>query len=274
VDDGGIERLGALMDAVDRLVRASGAERAVAEDAAGFLAEGGLGEADAAQLAALGGTRLLVYRRHVRRTLRRTLRLQVPRAAARLGGALDGWIDRWLAEDGPRSRYLRDAAFEMVAWAGPRWERDASVPPWLADLARHELAHFEVAAAPDAGEAPAGGGLELDRAARFHPSARIFRYAWAVHRMSEDPEARDEPAREPTALFAYRDAEDEVRWLALTPLAAAILDRLLQGATLRGAVVDGAAALGHPVDDAVTQSTAALLTDLADRGALLGAGAP
>jgi hypothetical protein len=272
MDDEG--RLGALLATVDRLVRAGDAERALAEDPRAFLAQGGLDAADVDQLAALGEKRLLVYRRHVRRTLRGALLLQIPRAAARLGGSLDAWLDRWLDEDGPRSRYLRDAAFELVAWAAPRWADDAAVPAYLGDLARHELAHFEVASAPDDDRAPAGEGLGLDLAARFHASARLFRYAWAVHRMSEDPAARDEPAREPTAILAYRDADHEVRYLELTPLAAAILDRLLHGATLRAAVVGGATELGRAVDDAVTRSTAALLMDLGERGALLGAGAP
>ncbi len=269
-----LERLGALIATVDRLVRAEDAGRALEEDPRAFLAQAGLDAADVDQLAALGARRLLVYRRHVRGTLRRALRLQIPRAAARLGAALDAWMDRWLAEDGPRSRYLRDAVFELVAWAAPRWAGDPALPPWLGDLARHELAHFEVAAAPDDEVAPGGKGLDLDRPARFHASVRIFHHAWAVHRRSEDPDARDEPAREPTAILAYRDADHEVRWLELTPLAAAILDRLIHGATLRDAVVGGATDRGHAVDDAVTQSTAALLTDLTERGALLGAGVP
>jgi hypothetical protein len=272
MDEEGNDRLGALLATVDRLVRAGDAERALGEDPRAFLARGGLDAADVDQLAALGHKRLLVYRRHVRRTLRSVLRLQIPRTADRLGGSLDAWLDRWLAEDGPRSRYLRDAAFELVAWAAPRWTEDA-VPPYLGDLARHELAHFEVASAPDDERAPAEDDLSLDRRACFHASARLFRYAWAVHRMSEEPTARDEPAHEPTAILAYRDADHEVRYLELTPLAAAILDRLLHGATLRSAVVAGATELGHAVDDAVTGSTAALLTDLSERGALLGAGA-
>jgi hypothetical protein len=272
MDDVG--RLGALLGTVDRLVRAGDAERGLAEDPRAFLARGGLDAADVDQLAALGARRLCVYRRHVRRTLRGALKLQIPRTAARLGEALDAWIDRWLAEDGPRSRYLRDAASELQAWAAPRWAEDPALPPYLGDLARHELAHFEVASAPDDEPRPGGGELGLDTRARFHASTRLFRYAWAVQRMSEDPEARDAPAREPTAILAYRDADHAVRYLELTPLAAAILERLLGGATLREAVMDGAAALGSVVDEAVTRSTATLLTDLTERGALLGAGTP
>jgi hypothetical protein len=112
--------------------------------------------------------------------------------------------------------------------------------------------------------------IALDRGVRFHASARLCRYAFAVHRLSAELDARDEPAREPTALLAYRDAEHEVCFLELTPLAAEIVGRLLAGAQLGTAVVASCAALAHPVDPAVTASTAALLEDLLARGAILG----
>jgi hypothetical protein len=89
--------------------------------------------------------------------------------------------------------------------------------------------------------------------------------------MLADEAARDVPAREPTALLVYRDAEHEVRYLELSPLAAAILERLLAGSTLREAVLGGCGVLGHPVDGPVLEGTAALLADLGGRGALLGA---
>ena len=70
-----------------RLVRAPEAPAALAEDAQGWLAAGGLDAEDAAQLAAFGPNRLLVYRRHVRRALMRAVRQEIPRTAARLGEA-------------------------------------------------------------------------------------------------------------------------------------------------------------------------------------------
>ncbi len=112
--------------------------------------------------------------------------------------------------------------------------------------------------------------IALDRGVRFGAAVRLCRYDHAVHRLDADLAARDVPAREPTALLAYRDAEHDVRFLELTPLAAEIAARLLDGARLGAAVVDACAALSRPVDPAVTGSTAALLEDLMERGAILG----
>jgi hypothetical protein len=106
---------------------------------------------------------------------------------------------------------------------------------------------------------------------RFHRSATLVRYDPAVHRLQADVSARDVPPREPTALFVYRDAEHEIRYPELTPLAAAIAGRLLAGATLRDAVLGGCEELGHAVGAGVLEGTAALLADLNQRGALLGA---
>lgn len=265
-------RFPALLDAVANLVRAPGVEAKIAGDSRAFFAEGGLGAADAESLAALGERRLLVYRKLVRRGLTAAIRLEIPRTAARLGDGFEAWVERFIDEEAPRSHYLRDVAFELVAWARPRWAADALVPDYLGDLARHELTSFEVGSAEDGGGVT-GIDLELDARARFHASVRLARYEHAVHRLLADEGARDVPAREPTALLAYRDAEHEVRYLELTPLAAAILDRLLLGETLRSAVVGASSALGEALGPEVLAGTARLLDDLAQRGALLG-GAP
>jgi hypothetical protein len=78
------------------------------------------------------------------------------------------------------------------------------------------------------------------------------------------------PERVPTALLAYRDEDHDVRFLELTPLAAAILERLSRGEPLAQGVKGACDALGVAVDGAVIQSTAALLEDLITRRAILG----
>ena len=266
-------RFSALLGAVASLVRAPGIEAQIARDSKAFFVDGGLGAADAASLAAQGSLRLLVYRKLVRRGLTAAIRLEIPRTAARLGAGFEAWVERFVSEEAPRSHYLRDVAFELVAWARPRWAADANVPDYLGDLARHELIGFEVGSADDAAGATGislGVELELDATARFHASVRLARYDHAVHRLLADEAARDVPAREPVALLAYRDADHEVRYLELTPLAAAILDRLLAGETLRSAVVGAATEQGEALGPEMLAGTARLLDDLAERGALLG----
>jgi hypothetical protein len=267
-----MDRFAALLGTMARLVTEPDASlrAALADDPRALLTAWGLPPDDVEQLAALGSPRLLLYRRHVRKTLARGIQRQIPRTAARLEGALRGWVDRWIDEEAPRSRYFRDVVFEFTAWALPRWANDPTVPAYLGDLARHELVHFEVAPMPDGDAPPATEELALDRGVRFDAAVRLSRYAHAVHRLDADEAARDVATREPVALLAYRDREHEVRYLELTPLAAAILERLLRGDALGAAVVGGAEALGHPLDASVTQSTAALLEDLRARGALAG----
>jgi hypothetical protein len=272
------ERFEALLATTARLVRDPTAPAGLAADALrwlanGGLANGGLADEDATALGALGERRLLLYRRHVRRTLERAVRLEIPRTAARLGDAFAHWVNRWIDEEAPRSRYFRDVAFELVAWARPRWAEDPTLPPYLGDLAAHELTWFEVAAAPDAAvdAPPPSPDLRLDRGVRFHASTRLRRYDHAVHTLSEEESAKDEPAREPTALLSYRDADDDVRFLALTPLAAGIVERLLGGEALGPALREACAALGAALDGSVTKGTADLLEDLVARGVILGA---
>jgi hypothetical protein len=287
------QELAALERALQRSVTAPDGE-AIAADPRAWLVRAGLEGPDLEAMAALPPKRLLLYRSLIRRGLTGAIRAGIPRTAARLGARFEADVARFIEAEPPRSRYLRDVAFEFVGFAAPRWAEDPEVPAYLADLARHELAAFAAACAEQDEEAGAGGAsgplgdetpatpgddapgplgeeaLSLDRGARFQRAAALVRYEHAVHRLQGDASARDVPAREPTRLLVYRDAAHDVRFLELTPLAAEILGRLLAGAALGEAVVAGCAALGHPVDGPVLESTAALLSDLAERGALLG----
>ncbi len=215
--------------------------------------------------------RLAVYRSLVRTRLRDAVELAIPRTIARLGPLFDEWFDRFLAERGPRSHYLRDVTTELLDFWAPLAESDARIPPWTLDLARHEALDIVVgslAEAPAPGAVPA---LEPDRGLAFSATARVVRYGFAVHRVSAELDDRSAPERIPTALFAYRSPEHDVRYLELTPLAAVILEALLAGATLREALERASRELGMPLDGTVLEGTARVLADLAERGAVLGA---
>jgi hypothetical protein len=265
-----VSDLETLLDTVHRSICEPGAGARIAEDSRGWLEQVGLRGADLDAMADLGAKRLLLYRKLVRRGLRDAVRQEIPRTAARLGAAFDELVERFIDEEAPRSHYLRDIAFELVAWAAPRWAGDPGVPAYLVDLARHELSAFDIGCAEPDGRGPTGLPLDLDQAVRFDASARVYRYDHAVHELSADEDARDVPPWRPTALLGYRDAENEIHYLELTPLAAAILGRLLGGDSLGASVVEACRALGHDLDDDVLRSTAALLTDLGERGVMLG----
>jgi hypothetical protein len=242
----------------------------VAADRRAWLTARGVHADDVESLCALPPARLLLYRKLVRRTLRGAIRQELPRTAARLGARFDADVERWLDAELPRSHYLRDVAFELVAWVAPRWAADSEVPPWMAELARHELVEFEVATTPAAAPSAPPEPLALERGLVFHEAARVIRYGHAVHQLSADVDARDEPPARETALFAYRDPEGDVRWLELSPLAARLVERALQGETLQAALAGACADTGETLRQPVLEGTARLLADLAERGALLG----
>jgi len=212
-----------------------------------------------------------IYRKLVRRGIASMLRFQLPRTAAHLDARWDRDVARYLDEALPRSRYVRDVAFELVAHLEPTWRADPETPAYIVDLARWELLAFEVANAPDDLPLPAAAPLTLDRGVAFSQSMRLARYRHAVHLLPEDETSREPPAETPAALCVYRDADHDLRHLALTPSAAHILEQLAAGATLGDAVSGAASTCGAALDEAFLQGAARLLEDLTERQVVRGA---
>ncbi len=241
---------------------------------ADFLCRCGAAGDDAEALADGGLARLLVYRTLVRDTLRDAVRMAIPRVMARLGGVFDETFDRFLAERAPRTHYLRDVTVELLDWCTPLWREDQRVPAYIVDLARHESVQIEIGAMPEEPVALGDAALDADRPVAFIAASRLARYDFAVHELPDDEADRTPPALRPTALFVYRNPEHEVRYLELTPLAAAILERLHgRKWPLSAAIRDACVATGQPLDAGVLEGTARILADLAERGALLGSAA-
>ena len=95
-----------------------------------------------------------------------------------------------------------------------------------------------------------------------------MRYAFAVHELPLDIDDRSEPSPSPTSLLVYRDGENAVQVLELSPFAAAITRRLLGGAPLLDAVRDAATDVGASPG---VLDVSRFLADLGERGILLGA---
>jgi hypothetical protein len=260
----------ALERAIADACLSASAGRELAQDLAAFLEARGVSRADAEAILQ-APRRLAVYRSLVRNGLSSVMLRMLPKTRARLNAACGGRFDAdfaaFVEEKAPATHYLRDVPFEFVAWVVERWRSDAAVPAYMPDLAAYELAFFEVASAGPAPGAGETAEVALDRPLAFHESTRLAHYGWAVHELDEDTQA---PAHRQVRLLAYRDAQHDVRWLDLTPLAAAILERLVAGATLATAIE--AACGEHGVAPAIVlQDIAGLLADLGSRGVLLGA---
>lgn len=210
--------------------------------------------------------RLLAYRKLIRGGILASVRAELERTAERIGPAFAIWIDRWLDEELPRSQYVRDLADELLAWAEPRWRADQTLPPYISDFARHEAALFATRA--ERKRESTGLSLTLHQGVLFDAPTRLARYDYAVHEVLDTGE---EPRAQRTELLLYRDRDHEARWLLLTPLAAAILERLLQGDPLGRAITDACTSLGFVLQDSVLRGTSEMLADLSDKGVLLGA---
>lgn len=223
----------------------------------------GVSDSDARALVETELPRLLTYRRLVRGTLRAALERAIPRSLARLGANFEPVFDRFLAEHGPRSHYLRDVTRELLDFIS---QNGAELPSYWLDLARHEALHIEVAALPSMRAPAEACALSLDSGLAFSESVRLVHYDYAVHELPEDLADQSEPRHERTHILAYRDAEHDVRYLALSALAADVLERLLAGKSLGQSLAEAA-----PELDAVTlDATASLLADLAERGVIVG----
>ena len=261
------------LNMMNALLRKRGAKQASQEDLRAFAAEHGVEGEDLDAIEAVGAERFLVYRSLVQNRMRNTISAFIERTVARLGKKrLRNDFMEWMDQTAARSPYLRDVPAEFVAWAGPRWLEDDAVPNYLVDLARHELLEYDILNDHRGGESPTGLDLALDKPLRFDGAARLMTYAYAVHKLSAEVDDTDPPEETPSRLLVYRDPDSKVRYLELTPLAYAVLVQLIEH---HKPVADGLRAacesLGEPLDDDRLAIAATLLSDLAERGVLLGA---
>jgi hypothetical protein len=259
----------ALQRAIADACLAAAGGKELEEDLAGFLARRGVAQADIDAILA-APRRLGVYRSLVRNGLSSVVLDLLPKTRTLLnaGGQFDADLASFVEERGPGTHYLRDVPGEFFAWAEPRWRADSSVPPYACELALNELLRFEISCAVAIAPGSVVAEVALDRAVVFDASARVARYAFAVHEVDDTP--TDPPAARAVQLLGYRDAEHQVCWMELTPLAYAILERLMAGQPL-GPAVESACAEADAAAVLVASDVARLLADLGDRGVLLGA---
>jgi hypothetical protein len=227
-----------------------------------------LSESTRAHLLSQDPARLMVYRQLARNTLRGAVTLALPRASARLGERFEGLFSTFLAQRSTESHFLRDVTRDFLSFCAEADTRD--VPPYIWELAELEATRIFVAAAPNTEDIPAFE-LDLARGLLFVEATRVLNFRHAVHKLSEDEEDRSVPDEKPTHLLSYRDPNNEVRYLELSALAALVVTRLLNGAALGSAIQGACEESGEALSADVLADCAQVLSDLAERGALMGA---
>jgi hypothetical protein len=225
-----------------------------------------LGESlDAAAVAALGGDaqRWQVYRDLVRNRLWALAVEGLPRSFAAVGAErFGGWFTRFLGDDPPRTHFARDVA-PALAGHVLRVEGDA-LSPWLREALAHDVAEHFVGLT-DARLDPARvTDFAMHLPAALAPSHRRLRLEWE--------RVEGEWVERPRALLLHRDAATHaVETLALTPMAADVLDALDDGRTPAAEAVRAVLARHDVSAGAVfIESLAGLLADLMERGVLVG----
>lgn len=227
-------------------------------------------DADPADLARLGPGRWTLYRELVRSRIVGALGEALPRTRDAAGAArFERWIARWLDESPPRTRYVRELMPQFVAWRDGLAETD--LPPLFDDLLRYEVALHAVGLAPDpTADELRAAPFEMHRPARFHPVLRRLDLRWPVH--ARHCERETAPAPAPCAVLVYRDPRRfHAETLALSPVAARVLDAMREGGEVTAAVQRALSAEDLHASAAFVESFADLLADLMERGVLLGA---
>jgi hypothetical protein len=254
------------------IIRNRDAPAKIDADFEGYLRQHGISEEDTAAMLRVGAGRFGVYRKLVHNRLRATTTEFIERTHARIGRTrFVADFEVFMDEVATASPYLREVPREFVEWVAPRWLADADVDDYLVDLARHELLEYDVRNDPRARPDPTGLPLALDQSLRFDPAARLMQYDYAVHRLPADEDDRTIPEAIPTRLLVYRDADADVRYLELTPFAEQVTQALMvRGMPVANGLRWACEQLGDTLDDDKLATAAAFVSDLAERGIMLG----
>ncbi|PRQ00588.1 HvfC family peptide modification chaperone [Enhygromyxa salina] len=262
-----------IRSALGQVVRDRARHDRVVADPHAELTALGLDEAARAGMLACGSQRLLAYHHMVHGRLFKTVRGFLGGAAGRLGDdRLRADLDAWIADPGPQTVYLRDIPAQFLSWARPGWDADPSLPPWLGELAAHQVSIRTIRNDPREVGPQTEVGIELERPIACNATVELVRYRWAVHRLPTKlgPDAEPEPTPEGQAVIAYRHADDQPRFVDIKPRSAHMLELLIAGKTLREALFGACEATGETLDDEILGVTAVTLADLIDRHVLLG----
>lgn len=215
--------------------------------------------------------RFFLYRKLVFGRFWGALEVSIPLTIARIGKDLvQRELQDFIFQHATKSPYLRYIAPEFLVFVEQRWRARGLVPEYVIELARHELLTIEIAASLDDENKSNIDEVHLETRFRFRQSTRLVHYAHAVHRLSDDESDRTEPERGDTWVLGYRDDEHRVRFLELTRLAAAVVEKLMQGECLRDAATNGCASIGMEPNDEALANIAILLDDFEQRGVLIG----
>lgn len=210
--------------------------------------------------------RVAVYQRLLFNNLLGLLSTGFPVCVRLLGGS--AWSDlvrHYFASHRCQTPLFTGLAAEFVQWL----QAQPQLPhPALAELAHYEwveTALYQLQAEP----LPAPGDVDPLRVPlQRSPLAWPLLYHWPVHRLGAE-DAPAHPPSEPTGLLVRRQADGEVRFATLSPLAVDLLSRIGEQPGLDGHAYLQHLATAHGLaEDALAGPGAALLQQFLQAGVI------
>ncbi len=127
----------------------------------------------------------------------------------------------FFAEHDCRSPYFVEISKEFVEYLANEYERQDQDPVFLAELAHYEWMELDVSTRKDSIDDRVWREQQVN-CVSFSPLASLVSYPFPVHQIRADfmPE---EPA-EPTYLVIFRQTDDEVKFIVVTPATALLLN--------------------------------------------------
>lgn len=192
-----------------------------------------------------------------------------PVCRATLGEKRWSRLNRTFFRDWPsHTPWFREIPREFVRYLSET-EISQPLPAWLAELAHYEWIELavDIMDCPIPAHNPAGN-LLIARPV-LNPSLMNLSYHWPVHLIGPDYRPRKP---QPTQLLVFRDQNDEVQFVASTPVTSRLLALIAdQGMNGRAACLHIAAELHHAAPEALVNHGHAILEQLRQQGIILGA---
>ncbi|KLD75242.1 hypothetical protein Y886_28165 [Xanthomonas hyacinthi DSM 19077] len=212
--------------------------------------------------------RLAVYRALFFDNIAQLLASHFPVLHATLDGeAWHALLRAFCAEHRARTPLFPRVGGEFVSFL--QQHRADAQRPWLAELAHYETVELEVQIddAPLPPHDPHGDLLA--GIPQLSPWLRLLRYRWPVQRIGPAWQPSAAPAQ-PTCLLARRDADGQVHFAELAPLAHALVERLRDGEHSGRALLLHLAAEHGQDPGVLLHDGTALLARLREQGSVLG----
>jgi len=150
--------------------------------------------------------------------------------------------------------------------------RVSGLPPYVQNLAHYEWVELYLAYADetiDWSQIDTEAYL-LDSPVAFVPAMTLLSYDYPVHQISPE-NIPASPLETPVSMLVFRDADDEVKFVELNQMTAALIEDLQDGQlSARQALIGIASAMAFDDVDAIVDFGFELLRDLKSQGAILG----